>query len=229
MSAELTPDLWLAQIIGKPCYRLRWADGAALPAIPSGSFVTAITGEDESERVRALQVAGFRRVDTNITLERGGALESAETTVTVRPAAPVDKDAVRELARSVFRYSRFHQDPAIGQAVADEVKARWAENYFSGKRGQAMLLAIVEGRPVGFLQLLNPAVGQWVIDLIGVHSSQQGKGVAKSLIRYALATLPGLETMVVGTQIANTPSLALYKSLGFQVRSATHVYHCHKP
>jgi ribosomal protein S18 acetylase RimI-like enzyme len=163
-------------------------------------------------------------MDTNVQLRRSGT-PLAEGPASVRPAKMDDAAAVRVLAAEAFIYDRFHRDPQIGHETASRLKAEWAGNYFAGRRGDRMIVAEDQQGICGFLQLLSTNNAA-VIDLIAVDVRCRGKGIGRSMIALAAK---GARDMVVGTQIANLPSLALYEKLGFQFASASYVLHLHIP
>ena len=68
-----------------------------------------------------------------------------------------------------------------------------------------------------------------MIDLIAVDKRNRGKGLAKTMISYAsINCLSSHGAIEVGTQIANTESLALYAKLGFGIISSSYVLHRHQ-
>jgi ribosomal protein S18 acetylase RimI-like enzyme len=139
---------------------------------------------------------------------------------------PGEADAVLEIAGSAFRYSRFHLDPHIDNALAHHIKREWIRNYVLGKRGAGLLVARESDRPIGFLAHLVTR-GTAVIDLIAVATDAHGRGAGSALT----AAFAGLYTgmpRVVGTQIANVPSIRLYTRLGFALARSQYVLHAHR-
>ncbi|MEW6664760.1 MAG: GNAT family N-acetyltransferase [Thermodesulfobacteriota bacterium] len=176
---------------------------------------------------RALADLKFRIVETNVTLEKPLGRKRGQTgSGEARLAVPGDREAVAGVAGRSFLYSRFHADPLIPAGMANEIKARWAENFFLGKRGDSMIVAGVGSRITGFLQLLH-SERELVIDLIAVDPEFRKRGTARNMITFAANRLDGFDRMRVGTQVANIPSVRLYESLGFRVANATYVFHFH--
>jgi ribosomal protein S18 acetylase RimI-like enzyme len=134
---------------------------------------------------------------------------------------------VVEVAGRSFKYSRFHLDRAIPAELANKIKAAWVGNYFAGRRGQQMVIALVEGTIGGFVQLLYSQDKILTIDLIAVAENQRRKGIAGDMIAFAEAECGPFEHIRVGTQIANIPSMRLYEKLGFRVTEAHYVFHYH--
>ena len=144
----------------------------------------------------------------------------------IRWAQDGDENSVEQIAQTSFCHDRFHQDPKIDNLLADEIKKQWAGNFFLGKRGDAMIVATANNRPVAFLLLLL-AQKHSVIDLVAVSKDNRKKGLSKQMIGFALQNFSGRNRWLVGTQSTNVPSLRLYKSLGFQTIGSQYVLHKH--
>jgi ribosomal protein S18 acetylase RimI-like enzyme len=242
LEAPLAADAWLGAILGLPVYRV--ADAAALADIlaTEGSdaaaawrqllaaavFVYAKVPTDRPEVTQALEGVGFRVVDTNVTYDKPiprGTRAADQTDI--RMARPEDQEGTVALARTAFRFSRFHLDPAIPAETANRIKGEWAANFFRDQRGEAMILAFAGGQPAGFLQLLVPEPRTLIIDLIAVAESVRRRGLAGRMVAFAEAAFPEAQRIVVGTQIANTPSVRCYEGLGFRLSASAYVLHCH--
>lgn len=228
--STLTPDVWMSGLFGCPAWRIgSEAGGQSLALLRDGNrhFAYAKLDVNNIDASNALTDIGFRLVDTALVFS--GAPEGG-TVPGMRFALPGDRDAVEEIAGQSFRFSRFHLDPRVPDALANAIKASWAANYFAGQRGDGMVIAEHEGRVAGFLQLLW-AGDRLVIDLIGVAPQLQGRGIGRGMIRHAARHGTGDGRiplgMQVGTQSANIPSVRLYESFGFRMASAQHVLHYH--
>ncbi len=196
--------------------------------LPKGNaFLGAKVPAEDIEGLIHLQALGFFVVDVNIQLA-GTAGVSVPKNDRIRFAGPEDEQAVRSLAGSSLRHNRFHRDPKIPEKVASRIKEEWAGNFFSGKRGDWMVVAEVDGQVNGFLQLIKQDKETMIIDLVAVAQNSREKGMARAMISYASkACLDSLSVIKAGTQLANTASLALYNSLGFRVVSASYAMHKH--
>jgi len=179
--------------------------------------------------VRLLEEAGFHLIDTNVTLARPvkhGEWNKKGADLEIRFATPEDEEETTKLAGKCFTYSRFHLDQDIRREKADAVKARWAGNFFRGKRGDFMVIARKGGAIAGFLQLLRQE-NTLIIDLIGVGANHRRTGVGAMLIAYAEEHCGVFEAIRVGTQVANTSSLRFYERQGFRLAAAIYVFHFH--
>lgn len=222
------PDSWLTGCLGCPAYHLTVSPTLQHEDLPAGpAFVDAKVGVDSIIELQRLEAMGFRLVDTNVELTRDAAPLDLPTG-RCRFATPDDEIAVRAIAARTISQSRFHLDPNISNATACHLKSAWAGNFFSGQRGEWMVVAEDKGEVGGFLQLLRRADNCIVIDLMAVAKERQGQGLATAMISYASQACLGRPTnMIVGTQMANLSSLALYNRLGFAISGATYVLHLH--
>jgi len=236
---QIEADAWLAEIMGYPVFRVSVGETPPSSAEARSALAQA-TGQQRAfmyaklptQRVAAvhvLEAAGFNVVDVNVTLAHSLREVASASSFTIRPARPEDHAAVLNIAVTAFVYSRFHLDPKIPAALANEIKRAWVENYCLGKRGEGLWLAEAEGKVVGFLALLISHTAR-VIDLIGVSPAAQRRGVGEALVRWMTHDSVGKFTQArVGTQAANIPSLRLYEKCGFSVAETTYVLHGHWP
>jgi len=229
----LRADRFLGEIMGRTAWFLPSLPSAgdlpsfrremALRLADEAFFASAKVEASDAAGAEELARCGFRLVDTNVvfTREGGGGARSPR----VRKALPGDESVVRLIARDNLVTSRFHLDPRIDDALAGDIKAAWAGNFFSGARGDAMLVAERDG-VAGFLQLLF-AGEDLVIDLIAVDRPARRNGLASELIESAAAMYPGHGRMVVGTQVSNPGAARFYESQGFRFTGAKYVFHAH--
>ncbi|HVN96939.1 MAG TPA: GNAT family N-acetyltransferase [Syntrophorhabdaceae bacterium] len=240
-SSFLRRDLWLTEMLGYDVFRLEIDDSifTKMKRVESEERRAIRSMRERNAMVYCkikpihLEIAdflfdfGFRLVDTNLTMKVKLTDGLGEGNFDgIRLAVMEDEDDVAQLAKRSFSFSRFHLDPAIRCEYADNLKSEWARNFFRGKRGDAMVVATENSGVVAFLQLVY-ADSEMVIDLIAVDAAHRGEGIAKKIIRYAIAQGKAFESMKVGTQIANLVSIRLYESLGFTIHTFEHVLHFH--
>jgi ribosomal protein S18 acetylase RimI-like enzyme len=225
--------------MGMPCFRLNAPAGERLAerlrsTLPRGrAFVYAKLPPAEVAQLQWLEDAGLRMVDVNVQLARDGSPPTAGAgrPLAVAVASAEEGVLARDIAGRCFRYSRFHLDPQVARATADAVKREWIASYCRGARGAELLVAKADGGVQGFLAVLvadTAGVRSACIDLIGVDASAQRRGAADALVRAFIERWSGkVGRLLVGTQLANQPSLALYQKHGFRVVGASHVLHGH--
>lgn len=230
---SLHHDAWLTRKFGRAVWQLRTGeDGEPLSSLESAApaFAYAKVDTGDVATLWSLTDAGFRVVDAAVTLETSTPADARGSGL--RFARPDDADAVRRIAGSSFRFSRFHVDPFIPPGLAHSIKAEWAANFFTGTRGDGMAVAERNGQVVGFTQLIWHSNECLVIDLIALEPACQGLGIGRAMIGYASEHGTGDERrpqrLRVGTQVANTPSIRLYESLGFRLIGSQYILHCHR-
>lgn len=237
-NCSIVCDEWLAGILSCPVYRLVCPENSKMLDLfkeeiakvlrMSPVFAFAKLPTKMLEHVHLLEQSGFRLVDTNIQLNKPVQSDRGYSgNCTVRFALPDDNEKVAKLGGSSFKYSRFHLDPLFSKEIADKIKEEWVINYFTGKRGNAMVVAEIRGDLVGFLQLIYSGDDTLIIDLIAVDKQQRRKGIAGDMIAFAEENCKKRNSVVVGTQLANLPSLRLYEGLGFSICAADYVLHYH--
>lgn len=238
-AVNVKQDRWLQQYLKCPVYRLDLSregieqqlelEGRLRPFLsqPAQFVYTKVPVCDVSV-VRMLESLGFNVVDTQVIFEKSTErLPAVGMPVRARMAVPTDELRVRKIAETSFVYSRFHLDPRISDRSANGIKADWAGNFFKGERGDAMVIAEHDGKRCGFLQLVYMD-DILLIDLIATVPGFRKKGIARSMIGFALENLAAaFSGMRVGTQVANIPSQRLYASLGFKPVSASYILHHH--
>ena len=74
---------------------------------------------------------------------------------------------VSSLAENSFIYDRFHKDIEIPNNMASDLKKRWVDNFFKGKRGNNLLVSDINGVLAGFILLIENKK-EVIIDLIAV-------------------------------------------------------------
>lgn len=217
-------DRWLAHRLGRPAFTVEAGDEAQDFVGAGPGFYQAKVEAANVRRVNELEAAGFRVVDVNVTLTRPAASLSGEPACSVVPARAHQRGALLEMAANDYTVSRFHLDPRMPAAVASAIKRDWVAAYLDGDRGEELLVAELEDRPIGFLAALASPDGHRVIDLIAVASNARCAGAGRTLVgRLAAYGAP----IDVGTQISNVAALRFYERLNFRVRQARYVLHRH--
>lgn len=176
-----------------------------------------------------LENLGFRIVDTNVQLKvkKYHSQATKANASLVRESMASDQAEVGKIAKESFIYSRFHLDSKVDDSIANAIKKEWVENYYKGKRGDAMIVAVLQNEICGFVQLIEKE-NFWIIDLIAVSKKAQGKGIGKALIQYCFNKYKNFEYGIVGTQVSNIPSLNFYERLGYRVHKTQYVFHYNK-
>jgi len=241
-SKNIVSDPWLGGVLERKVYKIIVDDALIKGARDKRDdengflqilrkkpvFLYAKIPSQSIDHIKFLEENGFRLVDTNITFEKSALSPHAPAgNCEVRFALPGDEAQAVEVAKRSFVYSRFHLDPAFSNEAADKVKAEWVRNFFLGRRGEAMVVALVDKAIIGFLQLLQSDDGLLTIDQIAVSSAYRKQGIADNMISYAEGHCKNVQRVRVGTQIVNIPSMRLYEGMGFKVSETSYVFHYH--
>lgn len=222
--------------MGLPCYQLQHVDFLTTELqeeisrlLLKRSFITAKVPSTSVKFVGQLEDMGFRIADTAITLEADMLATQFDSRFTVRDAKSSDQPRIEEIAKHSFEFTRFHLDPRIDRATASKVKAQWATNFFSGQRGDFMVVAERDDIVCGFCQLLlEDSAKVLTIDLIAVDKSHRGSGAATAMIHFSPSS-HGASRRRVSTQVANISSLRLYEKAGYRIAQSTYILHAHGP
>ncbi len=250
MAVNISEDKWLSAVFGYRVFKIDAVSGSTGSAQGVRVDAREVIREHASrqsramyytkvdtadvEMVRRLCSAGLYVVDVNLTFrmeapreirtEEGSGLEICG----VRPEL---SEEVLSIAESCFQYSRFHLDPCIADSIANRVKRQWIWSYLQKERGSELFVAHRGKRPVGFLAALEAESDgrrRAVIDLIGVSRATQQQGVGKALTTHFIRTYKNCsDSLEVGTQVANLPSMRLYEKLGFFIARSQYVMHLH--
>jgi dTDP-4-amino-4,6-dideoxy-D-galactose acyltransferase len=183
----------------------------------------------DGQSVRVAEENGFSFVDVRVTLERhhgppnppGPAFEG-----TLRVSQPADVPALKAMASTGFRSSRFYYDPHFPRPKVDLLYATWIEKSCNGY-ADVVLVADVRGEPVGYVSchLHGDRIGQ--VGLLGVRDDCQGQGLGRVLLTAGLAWFGdrGSESVRVVTQGRNRGALRVYQQGGFLIQAVELWYH----
>ncbi len=140
--------------------------------------------------------------------------------VTLRPATPSDLSLLR----------RWQCQPHVFAAVGDNNDWSWETELRRSPAWREQLIAEVDGRPVGFVQIIDPAMedskywgciapGHRAIDLwIGEHADL-GRGCGTQMMQQAIARSfadPTVTAVLVDPLARNRPAHRFYERLGFE-------------
>ena len=163
-------DEWLSEQIGKSVYQLKandllednfsqdWKE-FRMDHIKENYFVFSKISTNSVNMWQCLEKANFKLIDTNVKFELHGNISSDskhQKDIDICFAEKKHQQATGKIARDNFIYSRFHLDPLIDNDIASQIKQNWVKNYFFGKRGDEMVLALLHNKP-GFRIVFSPA------------------------------------------------------------------------
>jgi RimJ/RimL family protein N-acetyltransferase len=183
-----------------------------------------------SERVRCLyflaeasdiasttlaESSGFRLVDVRMTYARQPASAAVEG---IREAHVQDVAAMRSIALTSYRDTRFYIDPHFPPQQTDQLYATWIEKSCSGW-ADAVLVADTGLGVDGYVTCSLQHGGTGSIGLLGVREAARGRGIANRLIVAALAWFAahGATEVKVVTQVRNRAAQRTYARAGFLI------------
>jgi ribosomal protein S18 acetylase RimI-like enzyme len=189
---------------------------------------------DDTATIQQLVAGGFQLVSVRVTLARTAESGHGDIRGNVRNADTDDIPALRDIASSAHRDTRFHADSHFDAGRSDELYATWIENSVRGYANQ-VLVAERNNAPVGYVTLHDEApdaatgtAGRLArIGLFAVHEQYRSQGIGRDLLRSAAETLAsaGVTGTSVVTAGRNVAALRLYKSEGFNTIDVALWYH----
>ncbi len=139
--------------------------------------------------------------------------------MTLRPAVPTDLENLR----------RWDQDPDVRRSVADS-DWQWETELQRQPSWREWLIAEVEGRPIGFVQVIDPEheesrywgcmkPGHRAIDIWIGEPDARNRGYGRRMMEQAVERSfrdPAVHTILLDPLESNTRSHAFYERLGFE-------------
>jgi ribosomal protein S18 acetylase RimI-like enzyme len=232
---------------GEPCRRLEWDSrffGVEIARVEGGSLdaagVAAVDRWSADRRIACLyfladepgastacaERAGFRLIDVRVELAHALAPPPDARDSRIRPAVADDVSALRAIARTSHRDSRFYRDERFPRDRCDALYETWIEQSCDGGAA-AVLVADVDDRVAGYVTCERPAASAGRIGLFAVAEADRGRGVGRALVAGALSWLAasGATTVDVATQGRNVEAQRLYQVAGFRTAALRLWYH----
>ncbi|HLB41786.1 MAG TPA: GNAT family N-acetyltransferase [Gammaproteobacteria bacterium] len=214
----LHKDEWLSQYFKGGAYSYRKSDNKDYQKIHEGFIYTKIPSHDQNE-INLLIKDDFKLVEVSVLFEqKNSSFYQPRLDVDIDFVKPKEKQEVVEIAKNAFLTSRLYQDSRIPYSIASQIKEDWVANYFSGQRGDNMIVAHINEKTVGFLLLIN----QTTIDLVAVSPNYYRMAIASSMIGFANLNFGLLRA---GTQLNNQAAIAMYEKCGFFLTQSYFVLH----
>jgi aminoglycoside 6'-N-acetyltransferase len=137
----------------------------------------------------------------------------------LRPATPADLNLLQ----------RWDQEPDVGNALIDS-DWHWKTELPRHPDWRAWLIAEVDGRPIGFMQIIDPEheetqywgcmdAGHRAIDIWIGEPDARNKGYGTQMMEQAIERIfadPTVHTILIDPLESNTRAHRFYESLGFQ-------------
>ena len=172
----------------------------------------------------ALMSLGFQYVGTQVVLEKGLQKEQIEEgdtfqnpamtshAVRVEKVISLENLPLKELG-GVYTRTRFHMDPAISKAKADDLWVEYLRNFKFGS-DRDLYVAKIGDDVAGCIATLDQDNLTYLF-LVSILPGFQGRGVGQALVLEIVKDNPG-KTLRTGTQICNVAALNFYMKCGFK-------------
>ena len=159
--------------------------------------LSALVPAAETGVVHAFERDGWKLVDSTVEFawEVGKTRPAAGSPrLTLRDARPTDR-SLRDLTKEVYTRSirtRFLADPWLPPEQTGELYARWFENAIDGTFADNVVIAELDGRPVGFNMIKiendlsrNAGVGFAAHGIAAVDPITRGLGAQPAMLHYS--------------------------------------------
>lgn len=221
MKFRINSDPWLEKILKRKCYNLEIdkKNGKKFLSFPRG-FITCKLNSNYFEESFFLQSKKFVFIDNQLTFS--WKFQKIKIKKNCSLATSDDKDRVVELSKFLDN-SRFNIDKNISSEESKMIKESWVSNFFSGQRGDGLIVYKENNSINGFLLYLKKR-RHLVIDLIVVNPKTRKKDVGKNMI-YFLSSLHNGLNIQAGTQSSNSTAVIFYQKLGFRLLSSKIILH----
>ena len=125
---------------------------------------------------------------------------------------------------------RWDDDPAVQAASGDDDEFDWEYEVPREVPWRELLVAEVNGTPIGFMQLIDAAEEEthywgevdpdlWAIDIWIGAAEHRGRGYGEQMMRMALARCfarPGVAAVLIDPLLLNRDAIRFYERIGFR-------------
>jgi ribosomal protein S18 acetylase RimI-like enzyme len=198
-------------------------------------MLTTRVSTDDLPRVRMLEDAGYRLMDTLVyyICEPGGpgVPQAGPDDEKIRLADPADAETVAAVARAAFQgyFGHYHSDPRLSDAAADAAYVEWAQTSVAccDPATAPALVGEVSGQIAGFLTLRFNSEHEAEIVLNAVHPDARSRGLYGRMVDHGLAVTwqAGRRQVVVSTQVNNIAVQKAWARRGFRMQRSFYTLH----
>ncbi len=185
---------------------------------------------DCPQTIIAAEVGGYHLTDVRVELSRRLPEPSGNRLplgVFIREAEAADRTPLSDMARHMFRKSRYYHDGRFALDQCDALFATWITNSLDGYADNVFVVES-EGHAVGFVTCtIDRDKMRGSIGLVGVRACDVGRGFGSVLVRHCLQWFSemGMSSVVVVTQGCNVAAQRVYQRCGFLTQSVKYWYH----
>jgi dTDP-4-amino-4,6-dideoxy-D-galactose acyltransferase len=180
--------------------------------------VTARANAAEFSSIHAFERTGFQTIDQILTF--GIRLDHARERNPgdcVELFKPEHLEGILAIARTAYRFDRFHADPSLPGGAADRLHETWMRNSCLHGGADAVFVATIEGRVASYVTVKMDGLLATIV-LVATAEWARGKGMARAATFGALewCRKQGVAAVQVGTQLRNVAASRLYEDCGFR-------------
>jgi dTDP-4-amino-4,6-dideoxy-D-galactose acyltransferase len=186
-------------------------------------YVTCKMTSQHTSLIKLLQSLGFYLTDIGVifTMETDRYWSHSHKKYSairkfIRAAEAEDAPVLKKVAKSLFRESRFYNDPFFSKEEADRLYQSWVENSVKGQAADV----VFHIPNTGFITCRKSGKGSGEIVLLGTRKSLRGRGFGAALVCEAMRWFreERIDRVSVRTQLKNMRAVNFYAGLGFRLR-----------
>jgi GNAT superfamily N-acetyltransferase len=181
----------------------------------------------DAQTIRVAERRGYALTDVRMTyacpLREWTPVLPASALSGVRLATEADLPALKAIARTAHRNTRFYRDGRFPHDRCDALYELWIERSCAGWADRVFVVG-AEGDPLGYVTV-HREPGD--LRLVAVRPDAWGQGLGRVLYQAAIAWLAesGAESAHSPTQVFNLPAQRLFQSVNLRLSSVAFIYH----
>lgn len=184
----------------------------------------------DKESVSIAEINNYSFVDIRITFERildNKIIVEESNEFSFRNGEEKDIEKLREIAKGIYKYSRYYYDTNFDRDKVFEFFSGWVEKAILGQFDDYAYVLCHDAEPVGFCTITEHSFDAARIGLIGIDPAFTGNRLAQYLLNMSMLTLQqkGIKYMDVVTQGRNYAAQRLYQKCGFITKMTELWYH----
>ncbi len=184
----------------------------------------------DNRSVKKATEEGFLFADIRLTFEKG---LDEKSSVDLAPgmklglAKDADISGLREIAKVLYKDSRYYFDENFDKQKVSEFYQGWVEKAVQGQYDDECLCLYDKKTPLGFCTLRYHPSKVADIGLIGFSNKSQGKGLGRKMLCFVFNRLidKGIKKVCVVTQGRNYIAQRFYQRAGFITKTTELWYH----
>ncbi|MHC5000071.1 MAG: GNAT family N-acetyltransferase [Planctomycetota bacterium] len=195
-------------------------------------MITASIPAMQVEMSSLLQKAGFRLIDTALSVRYdnlGDLAENNAKRLSLAPVVPSEMEFLIEMAGISFYHGRYHMDPCLPNTLANKRYIDWLNRCLSPDNPQQILAAKIGDTLCGF-SVVGCKDSEGYLHLNAIDAKWQGKKLGSEVILQSLRYLYNLGAKSVETKISasNLRAINMHARLNGRFISVDRLMHWHR-